>query len=88
MICLCKPLTYLYYALKVIISNVTLPNELSRVSGHRLRMLCLLLHDSSMLTIELSEDIIANYCGISVLGMSHCMILVDDNRDIRMVQII
>ena len=51
-------------------------------------MLCLLLHESSMLTIELSEDIIANYCGISVLGMSHCMILVDDNRDIRMVQII
>ena len=33
-LCLCKPLTYLYYALKVIISNVTHPNELSRVSGH------------------------------------------------------
>ena len=38
-----------------------------------------------MLTIELSEDIITNYCGVSVLGMSHWRILINENRDIRMV---
>ena len=38
-----------------------------------------------MLTIELSEDIMVEYCNVSVLGMSHSKILIDENRDITMV---
>ena len=42
-----------------------------------------------MLTIELSaEFIIQNYCEVSVLGTSHSKIVIDESRDIRVVQII
>ena len=38
-----------------------------------------------MLTIELSAQIIVDYCDISVLGMSHCKRLIDESREIRIV---
>ena len=39
-----------------------------------------------MLTIGLSaESIILNYCDLSVSGMSHCKILIHENRDIQIV---
>ena len=39
-----------------------------------------------MLTIELSAETTQNYCGVSVLGVSHCNILIDENRDIRIIR--
>ena len=39
-----------------------------------------------MLTIELSAEITQNYCGVSVLGVSHCNILIDENRDIKIIR--
>ena len=49
-------------------------------------MWCPSLHGSSMLTIDLSAAmIIDEYCAVSVLGMSHCKILIDENRHIKIV---
>ena len=40
-----------------------------------------------MLTLELSAEIIQETSGASVLGMPHFKILIDENRDIRIVDI-
>ena len=40
-----------------------------------------------MLTIELSAEIVTDgYCDVSVLGMSYFKMLIDENRDIKIIR--